>query len=243
MRLKSPYRPKHYKDGGAVPLEAKVVDSEPMDKTVASIDVDHGDDTASSAFKGQIDALRKAEDTQRQRAADLTTEQKYAHHVREVSEHIRSHPDMVKNPEVLAAAADEVGRDTSHGLAVHSMPFFDLVKANFEKRLAAQAPEQNQEPDEPVRPRRTRGGADDGESSEDDRARARRLGYSASGYISRDPIGGTIALGTRYGDSPGRVTLSAEEKDLCRRTGQSEKDYAMGKLQLREDKANGRYDR
>jgi hypothetical protein len=80
--LKSRYRPKPYRDGGAVPLEIQIdtpsahlaadaatdhllraVDAGPP---AASIDIDHDD--ASKAFQVQIDALRKSEDIQRQRA-------------------------------------------------------------------------------------------------------------------------------------------------------------------------------
>jgi hypothetical protein len=233
MRLKSSYRPKHYKDGGAVPLEAKVVDSEPMDKTVASIDVDHGDDTASSAFKGQIDALRKAEDTQRQRAADLTTEQKYADHVREVTEHIKGHPDMIRHPQILAAAADEVGRG-DHGLAVHSLPFFDLVKANFENRMRNEPPEQAPEPEEPVKPRR-KPEVDDEVESMNERVR-RGGGRVPSAWLER-----SVPDGRSYNVRSGRVTLSIEQKDMARRLGQSEVEYAKGLLEMRKrDEEYGR---
>jgi hypothetical protein len=223
MRLKSSYRPKPYRDGGAVPLSVEVDTPRAhieADKATAhmlpameagaqaSIDIDHPDhpdhrDEASRAFKKQIDALRRSEEIQRQRNADLSTQREHADHVKLIQEHIKSHPDMLKHPQVLAAAADEVGRG-DHGLAVHSLAFFDRVKANFEDRLHRQSM------DEPA--------------------------PSAPSRRARDTMSER-----QSGNRPGRITLSVEQKDMARRLGQSEVEYARGLIEMRErDKELGR---
>jgi hypothetical protein len=53
----------------------------------------------------------------------------------------------------------------------------------------------------------------------------------------------TYANGGRdaYGDRPGTIRLSVEQKDMARRLGQSEVEYARGLLEMRErDKEYGR---
>ncbi len=188
MRLKSSYRPKPYRDGGAVTAETPPAGME----TAASIDGNHNHspDEASEAFKRQIDALHQSE----------------------------------------AAAADEVGRDKSHGLAVHSLPFFDLVKANFEDRL------RNSPPEEPVKPKRARGGAVD----DDDRDEPQRTRFMSAPVSRGDDGGGSFGHG-HGSDKPGRITLSIEQKDMARRLGMSVKDYAEGLLEMRQtDKEYGR---
>jgi hypothetical protein len=250
MRLKSSYRPKPYRDGGAVPLSVEVDTPRAhieADKATAhmlpameagaqaSIDIDHPDhpdhrDEASRAFKKQIDALRRSEEIQRQRNADLSTQREHADHVKLIQEHIKSHPDMLKHPQVLAAAADEVGRG-DHGLAVHSLAFFDRVKANFEDRLHRQSMD---EPAPSAPSRRARGGAVDDDG--DEPARTRFM----SAPVSREWYGDTMSE-RQSGNRPGRITLSVEQKDMARRLGQSEVEYARGLIEMRErDKELGR---
>jgi hypothetical protein len=183
-------------------------------------------DDASVAFQKQIDALRKSEEIQRQRQA-APSAQAVADHVKTVLEHIKSHPDMLKHQQVLAAAADEV-KSGDHGFAEHSLPYFDLVKQNFERRMQEQPPADEPEP----APRRKRSIERDDPSA---------MSRFVSAPVSRGDNGrGSFSEGSRA-DSPGRITLSAEQVHMAKTLGMSVKDYAEGLLAMREqDELNDR---
>lgn len=158
-----------------------------------------------------------------------------------VQEYIKAHPDMIKHPQVLAQAADEVSRG-DHGYPEHSLAYFDLVKANFEDRMRNEPP-----PEEPVKPKHKpevslRNGSAVVAGDIDEPHRGDR---SAFGYASRDRVVGNSAM-DRYWfgggeDRPGKVTLSIAQKEAARIAGISEKEYAEQVLRLREEKANGHY--
>ena len=208
---------------------SKIESAEERAQRGVSIDIDHSKDDASEAFQKQIDALRKAEKLQKDH---LSTTQEHADQVKVIGEYIKSHPDMLKHPQILAAAADEVGRG-DHGLAVHSAPFFDLVKANFENRLANTS-HSDDLPAMATPSKRKRGGAAD---VDEEPSTPRRF---MSAPVSREWYGDTMAE-RQSGNRPGRVTLSIEQKDMARRLGMSVEDYGRGLLEMRQ--ADKEYDR
>jgi hypothetical protein len=242
MRLKSSYRPKPYKDGGAVPLHVEVdtpaarIESDKVtdhmlpviDKPALSIDVDHSHtkDEASQAFQKQIDALRKSEDIQRQRHAAVASQHGLTpNQMRFLQENpsFPHHPEVAKRA-LMAAHAE--------GHADDSDLFHIAVGKHFTNEIGSIHSDVLADRHEPEpKPRHRKPKMDD----DDEVSRGRFV----SAPVSRgDSGGGSFGRGSGA-DRPGRVTLSAEEKDLCRRTGQSEVEYARGKIDMLQRKAEG----
>lgn len=195
-RLKTHY--KKYADGGAVDLK-----------------VPEPSDDASTAFQGQIDALRRAEhfaEVARQPQHGLTPRQQAF---------LDQHPRMLDEPERLGAAILKAHQQNHE---IDSDAFHNAVAENF--RLHHLEADPQPEP-EFYKPKPLP---------------ERRNGAIFSAPVSRE---GTTA--TRGGDydsnNPGRVKLSAQEKEICRALGQSEVDYARGKIELARRKSEGHFDR
>jgi hypothetical protein len=130
-----------------------------------------------------------------------------------------ANPEMPKNVGVLAAAENEA---IQQGHEPHSDAFYKEVKQRFEDKMIAMQqphplePKPEPEPDVTITMSRDRAGL-----------------YSAP--VSRnDPPSAS-------GEKPSRITLTAEMKDMARRLGQSEAEYARGLIAMRErDKEYGR---
>jgi hypothetical protein len=219
-RVKSRY--KQFATGGVVQAEPPA----PI-APVASIDIDtspEGDD-ASAAFQKQIDALRESERIQKERTT-------LAAQVEQVSRYVAEHPTMLQNPGIVKLAANEVGNE-GHGLEPHSREFFERVKNNFEKRI-----ERLNAPDD-FSPKPS---AETPKFFEPPEPRGSPSMFSAP--VSRSiPGSSPEATEVASGRKASRVTLSVEEKEIARRSGISEADYALGKLELQKRKAGGFYDR
>jgi hypothetical protein len=217
-RVKSRY--KQFAAGGAVQAEPPAA---PMPDVVMSVDTDLSADDASEQFKKQIDALRHSEQIQRQRVSD-------AQQVEQVRNYISQHPAMLENPGLLKLAAHEVGNG-DHGLEAHSPEFFNLVKANFENRMR-----RLNEPDD-LSP-----SAETPKFFEPPEPRGSPSMFSAP--VSRSiPGSSPEATEVASGRKASRVTLSIEQKDMARRLGQTEAEYALGLLELKRRKDGGFYDR
>jgi hypothetical protein len=239
-RIKTHY--KRFADGGAVDL--KVTEHEQP-----------GD--ASAAFQAQIDALRRAEhfaEVARQPQVGLTERQQ---------KFLDQNPEMLDQPERLGAAIldahmanHEIDSDAFHEHVAHAFRIQHLETAAHNKASAlghqpGSAEHQraasdhldgfiadvNPEPEfykpKPLPERRPIG-----------------IEHMATALAKSDPVIGDTASqryfqggGDYDGSNPGRVKLSAQEKEICRALGQDEISYARGKLELQRKKAEGFYDR
>lgn len=264
-RTKSHYR--KFRDGGAVTPSAPLhieVNSEashvaadhatahmlPALNRAVNVDVDvvqhdsglsghspatAGDENdASVAFQRQIDALRKSEAAQRQRQAQQVPtsragrilEYRNAGFSDDQSQYftaLEQNPDLTH--QAIMAAREQGGVDEG------SQVFHDAVRHHFEQLSAGAPTVRTPPPEAPLEPSPRAN-----EFFEAPASSRRSVGGMVSAPVSRN------VPSTTYNERPGRVTLSAQEKELCRHTGQSEVDYARGKIQLEEDKRNGRYD-
>jgi hypothetical protein len=223
-RLKSRYR--QYAAGGAVQAEPPVASPD----VVMSIDTDtalSGDDP-SDALQKQINALRNSEQIQRQQSEHATQ-------VARLTALIGQNPDMIQNPMLLQMAANEVERE-GHNLPLHSDEFFHKVKANFEGRMRRL----NEPDDLPLKP--SIEPAPKFFEVPEPKPRSNPSMYSAP--VSREVPGSSReATEIASGRASSRVTLSIEQKDMARRLGQTEREYAEGLLELRRRKSEGFYDR
>ena len=134
-RLKSAYRPKKYKDGGAVLAEDIVAAprSEPMAVPDAT-------DDASAVFQQQINNLRRAEETQRQKSAAPPPPPPSPHRAAMMEkfrgeglsesavEFLADNEAIVRNPQ-LADQAAAAARNEGH--EPDTPGFFQSVKSHF----------------------------------------------------------------------------------------------------------------
>jgi hypothetical protein len=242
MKVKSRYRT--FASGGAVTAEQSL----PLPPGVtASIDTDasphemadHIDD-ASAAFAKQIAALREAEARQRGDQQATSREGRILQYRNKgFSQDQASYfNDLEENPHLVHQAILTARKD---GLADEtSQDFHDKVRANFQLlqgthpkdiKLDPRPSEFSEQPAPEPAPqpkRRDRGG------EVDEPSLSNRSGLYSAPVSRGDPPSAS-------GEKPGRVTLSVEEKDMCRRLGMSEKDYAIGKLENEQKKRDGYY--
>jgi hypothetical protein len=201
-------------------------------------EIDARDET-SRAFQNQIDALRKAEATQNQRQQRATQNGLTPNQMAflEANPAFPNHPEPAKRA-LMAAHAE--------GHAEDSPEFHRAVLQHFNTEIgtihAGVLADRHREP-EPVKPehsspraglsgRQRQPKMDDEVESMDERI---RRGGVPSAWLER-----SVVDGRSYQErNRGRVTLTAEERDIARRSGISERDYAMGKLDLMQRKANG----
>jgi hypothetical protein len=226
-RIKTHY--KRYADGGAVDL--KVTEHEPP-----------GD--ASAAFQAQIDALRQAE-THAARAAtqhNLTPRQQ---------KFIDDHPEMLAEPDRLSRAILDahmanrpIDSDEFHEHVANAFRIQHLETAAHNTASLHHPPgtlEHHREADATL----DKLIADVNDTPKFFKPkpipeRDRAAMYSAP--VSRE--GTTATRGSGYlSDNPGRITLTAEERSIAKAIGQSDIDYARGKIELARRKAEGHYDR
>jgi hypothetical protein len=212
-RLKSHYR--KYAAGGAVkasihtgPETSVAIDSDASPKQIAD-SLEHDD--ASHAFAGQIAALRRSEEIQRERQAaqpGLSRHETLAQWQRQgitAAQHdfLKRHDHMVDQPEALKAANAHA---VAQGHQVDSPSYFAAIASHF--AAAASKPKAKRE------------------VMDDEPSMSRASLWSAP--VSRDHV--PSASGDK---SNSRVTLSVEQKSMAKTLGQSEAEYARGLLAMR----------
>lgn len=264
MRKRSVRR---YADGGAVPLDVEIDTPRSHVATEAITDqmmqaheghdftpkVLEGD--ASVAFQGQIDALRKAEQNQREQNEQFQRD-RFTMSREDRTQHWRDQGiggadldymnALSDNPHVTVMAVADARKQ---GHAEDTDEFHNAVRSNFH-RLLPQLSEQS-DPVHDLEAAYQRGdvsGQADATKriSKAETARARledesdrARGRIVSAPVSRDTMG---TGGGSYGDNrPGRVTLSIAQKEAAKIAGISEKEYAENVLRLRAEKAEGNY--
>jgi hypothetical protein len=230
-RLKTHY--KKYATGGAVDL--KVPADEPS-----------GD--ASAAFQKQIDALRRAEhfaEVARQPQHGLTQRQQAF---------LDSNPEMLDEPERLGKAILSAHQQ---GFEPDSHEFHAAVAANWRNHhlevAARNTADLHHPPGTPEHKQETDAVLDKLISDVNNKPepefykpkptpeRSRSAMYSAP--VSREGTMATRGSGDYDGSNPSKIKLSAEEKSICKAIGQSEVDYARGKIELARRKSEGHFDR
>jgi hypothetical protein len=240
--------------GGAV----KALDVAPdlqvdIDNPAAHVAADHGteqmldhieneDHDASAQFQKQIDALRNAEQVQRDHAT-MSREEK-SQHWRENGiggDDLQYLHELEDNPHVTVMAVADARKQ---GHAEDTQEFHQAVKSNFRKLLP-----QLKESDHVAELEDAYAAGDVGRQAdittriskanvraakEEDESDSGR-GRIVSAPVSRGGNGG----GSYGADRPGRVTLSAEQKSAAAYSGISEAEYAKQLLRLRAEKAEG----
>ena len=208
MYTKTRYKPKPYRDGGAVLADAEINIEVPADRLKPEADSVDG---ASRAFQLQIDALRQSEEIQRQRAAQAAQAQP-ALTLKEAA-FLKANPDFLDDHDLAHQA---LMRAHQGGHIADSDEFHSAVKSHWESLRPPPAVE------------------DIAPAALEDLERPSRASM-VSAPVSRE------VPSSHYPERPGRITLSAEMKDMARRLGQSEAEYARGLIEMRErDKEFGR---
>jgi hypothetical protein len=269
MRIKTPYR--KYKDGGRVLPDGTMAGTPtPLDieidsprahiaadtatahlqraveagEPAASIDIDNSSDDASEAFKKQIDALRQSEEIQRQRAAQAAL-------TKNEIQFLKDNPDFIKRPDIAQKAIIQAHQQ---GHVPDSAEFHRAVKQNWEalrgesrEFISNRYLEEMEKLGESVSPvdrvvdeaRSPRFANDTADVPARDQYEPFERTRNVSAPVSRE----TMANGgyDRYGDRPGRVTLSVAQKEHARIAGISEREYAEQLIRLREEQKNGNY--
>jgi hypothetical protein len=215
---------------------SKIESAEERAQRGVSIDIDHSKDDASEAFQKQIDALRKSEDIQRQRQQlakqhGLTPNQAaFLHH----NPSFPHHPEVAKRALMLAHAEGHPEDSDAFHTAVHNHFHHEIGTIHSDelvKRGSMRPPETEPEEEPPTKPKRKVS------MDIDDDVSAPRRFYSAP--VSRETRAN--GYGGSAGNSPGRITLNAEQKSMAKTLGQTEVEYARGLLEMRErDKEYGR---
>ena len=237
-RLKTHY--KRFAYGGAVDLK---VTEQP--------------DDASTAFQGQIDALRRAE----AHVAQAATQPQHNLTPRQQA-FLDANPEMLDQPERLSRAlldAHKAGHEPDsdafhkHVEDVYRIQHLEVAAANAarheghqpgsaEHRAASDhhldrlIDSVNDEPPKFFKPKPL--------------PERRPIGIEnmATSLAKSDPVIGDTASQRYFRDSsqstnPTKITLSPQEKEIARTLGQSEVDYARGKVELLRRKADGVYGR
>jgi hypothetical protein len=208
---------KRYRDGGAVEAQTSVPLRFEIDTPAAHEAADAAtegllaaiepqQDGASAAFQAQIDALRRSEDIQRDRAAKEAR----------VQQILKANPDMLSNPDITAMAEREV---LKMGHEPYSDQFHEAVKNSFDQHMGRKSKPDTAPMFEPLPEPRT------------------------SSFVSAPVSRETQANGSfnSHGERPGVVHLTLEMKDMARRLGQTEAEYARGLEAMRaRDKDYGR---
>jgi len=224
-RVKTAYKPKAYRDGGAVPLtiqvdtpEAHIAADYLAEKMQPIIEAQHEaqHDESTVAFQKQLDALQGAESIHRDRAEQQ----------KRVEQILAENPEMLAHPEITKIAEREALRS---GLEPYSEEFHQAVKRSFDLRMKyatgqAQLPPI---PSEPV----------ENDIQTYDLPELRNNNRFVSAPVSRE----TGATGFNHDAGPGKVRLTVAMKEAARIAGISEAEYAAQVLRLREEKEAGNY--
>jgi hypothetical protein len=225
---------KRYERGGAVPLDVQIntpsahiaadANTGHLLRAVtagpaASIDIDHDD--ASKAFQVQIDALRRSEEIQRQRAAQAAS----ALTLKEQA-FLKDNPDFLDDHEIAHKALMKAHQG---GHVPDSDEFHSAVKAHWQAlKPPADIAKAKLSPSSLALP-----------DDLDDLAGPIERTRNVSAPVSRE----TQANGSynSFGERPGRITLSAAQREAARFSGLTEREYAEQLIRLREEKKNGNY--
>jgi hypothetical protein len=247
MRTKSAYREAKSEN---IPSPAEAVVAPTPEAVVAVAvqpepqPVSQPDETAL-ALQRQIDALARSEALQRQQAehmARLQQQQLQQPATREQkldawknlgmpadeSKFLEDHPVMIDCAALTAVSAREA---EAQGHARGSVEFLNAVKSNFDRHLAdVQA--QQQQPTESVMQETPKFFAPPA---------APKPAQPRGPIVAAPPSRREIPSGARpeFEQNPRYVNLSVEEKSMAASLGQSEIDYARGKLEVMRRKANG----
>jgi hypothetical protein len=191
--------------------------AEPLAATVDVTQNDNPNDDASEAFKRQIEALKESERIQQERAAAAQAPAL----TKKEMQFLKDNPDFLDDHEIAHQALMRAHRG---GHVLDSDEFHSAVKEHWQAlRMppARTSPASYDAPDLPDLP----------EASERTR--------NVSAPVSRE----TQANGgfNKYGDRPGRITLSVQQKEAAKFSGLTEREYAEQLLRLREEQKNGNY--
>jgi hypothetical protein len=230
MYTKTRYKPKPYRDGGAVLADAEINIEVPADRLKPEAAEPAGDD-ASVAFQRQIDALKESERIQRERAAQATP----ALTLREQA-FLKANPDFLDDHDIAHKALMQAHQA---GHIQDSDEFHAAVKSNWQAlRPTAEAEAAQRDLEKAFEL-----GDVKAQRLATDRISKANLEQVNSSFVSAPVSRETQANGgyNSYGDRPGRVTLTVAMKEAARIAGISEREYAENVLRLRQEKADGHH--
>jgi hypothetical protein len=180
---------------------------------------------ASTRLREQIEAMQRAEDSQRERLQQAQRPMSQEEQAQAIMAHavqIALHQGHEPNSEAHQRAAFRI--------------FHAMIGTPEQVHQHQQPQYQQPEPEPPPMPTPTRQQIAEElapMSSPDERRAA-----MVSAPVSREtPTGG--GYGQRYQSRSSQVTLTPEEREMCRMTGVSEVDYAKGKKRLQSEIAAG----
>jgi hypothetical protein len=261
-RTKTKYR--RFATGGAVPLHVEIdtpaahiaADKATADLLPAiesSTTIPDIQDDASRAFQKQIDALRKSEQIQRERAAGQSP----------FSEIARATPEQLSRAQRVQKIS-EAGASLDHvNFLMDNPSMLDSDNFNATSKAHWAAIEAGHELDSPEYFRTMKNNFDDYTNPPSDFGRIPSVERETAGIaaVRPSPVLGATDLpeprnrssmvsapvsretaSTGYNrDTPRTVRLSVAQREAARYAGISEREYAEQLLKLREEKANGRY--
>ena len=233
MYTKTRYKPKPYRDGGAVLADAEINIEVPADRLKPEADSSAGDD-ASRAFQLQIDNLKEAEQLQRQRAAQAAAAPR-ALTLREQA-FLKANPDFLDDHNLAHQALMQAHQA---GHIQDSDEFHAAVKSNWQAlRPTAEAEAAQRDLEKAFELSDVKA-----QRLATDRISKANLEQVNSSFVSAPVSRETQANGgyNSYGDRPGRVTLTVAMKEAARIAGISEREYAENVLRLRQEKADGHH--
>jgi hypothetical protein len=246
MYKKTRYR--RFKDGGAVSAPLHVEIDTPQahvaaDKATADLlpaiesatTIPDVQDDASRAFQLQIDALRRSEQIQRDRAAQAASPKSSREETLQrwrdqgmtdgQADFLRTHQHMIDEPERLRKASEHA---TQMGHQVDTPTYYAAIASKF-----AEAEPEKLSRLEPRTIPPKEGMLVLNSPTMPDRSRFVSAPVSRESYAN----GSLDASGNR----PGSVRLSVAQKEAARYAGISEVEYAKNLLRLREEKEAGNY--
>jgi hypothetical protein len=242
--VKTRYR--KYRDGGAVPLTpaahiaADKATADLVPAIESAVTIPDVQDDASAAFQRQIDALRKSEQIQRDRAAtasqraappgrsEIIADWKSKGLTNLQESYLRANERMVDNPGVLAEATK-----AAHlaGHQVDSLPYFEAITNYFDRHMGP-APVEPEEAEPAPAPKRDRGGG-----SDDSLPSSKSNGVRYSAPVNRE----TASTGYARGNTPDSIRLTVAEKEAAAFSGLTLREYAEQLIELRRRKSEGDY--
>ena len=241
-RLKSAYRPKAYRDGGAVVKDEVIAVADVPTGDTGGV-VDDGDevDGASSAFKAQIENLLRAEEASKQRAQASPQQPTRAERLNKLRQgglseaavsFLGSNHEIMDYPH-LADQAARIARD--EGYLPDTEAFFQAVKSNF-RAITTPPPPASSVALEAAE--KYSGGGASMPSLHDEASLDRNKFNRAAAMVSA-PVSREVPSSSREDRVSSRVTLSLAEKEHARLAGVTETAYAQGKLELERRKRAG----
>jgi hypothetical protein len=246
MAVKSAYKPK---PSSPVDLPKVTIDGkEPESIAAVSVDLSPGEepseavqealqeaaqaDEAAAALKKQIEAVYAAEETQRQAALAanihrLPLDEKIkiwqANGLSDAeADFLRQNPEVANHPEVSGWAANKAMHE---GHQRDSAAYFQAVEENFQAAM-----------------RHMQAQASSPQVPEFFRAPPPRqpMPRTPAHFVSAPVTRGDVPDGTpRQLNNPGKVTLTAEQREAAKLSGITEVEYARHLLRLQKEKAAG----